>query len=334
MNTKTKIKTKIIRFLNGEMTFEERRELELWINLKDENTRYFHSLKSLYEATHNELNSLAQTDKEWGRFKNRIVKERKRESLRFVRIFQKVAAIMILPLLIVAFLYSSKARISTDSSYKSNKLVVVSPLGEKSQIILPDSTKVWLNSDSKLTYSDFGGDGTRTVHLEGEGFFSVTKDREHPFIVVTKDYRVKVLGTRFNVRSYPESSVSETILEEGKVIINFTDGRSYSLKPGQMAIAGDGSSFSISEVNAKNLICWKNNILKINNTSVKDLVPMLERWYGVHIEIPQMSGVADKRFTMTIKTESLHEVLQLMKYVTPLKFSIKGEDVKIEFLDI
>jgi ferric-dicitrate binding protein FerR (iron transport regulator) len=333
MDTKANTKTKIISFLNGEMTFKERRELELWIDLTDENTQYFHELKSLYNATHNELNNLAQTDKEWKRFKERITKERKMKSLGFIRIFQKAAAVLILPVMVAGFLYSSRTHVTSDT-YKNNKLVIVSPLGEKSQVILPDSTKVWLNSASKLTYSNFGADGTRTVHLEGEGFFSVTKDSKHPFIVVTKDYSVKVLGTRFNVRSYPDEVASETILEEGKVTIDFSDGRSYKLNPGQMAVTSDDNHFSIENVNVKTLVCWKENVLKINNTSVKDLVPMLERWYGVHVEIPQMSRVADKRFTMTIKTESLQEVLQLMKYVTPLKYSIKGENVKIEFLDI
>jgi len=333
MDTKTNTKTKIIRFLNGEMTFKERRDLELWINMKDENSQYFHELKALYDATHNELNNLAHTDKEWKRFKERVITENRKNSRRFIKIYQKVAAVLILPLMIAGFLYSSTEHTSADS-YLNNKLVIVSPLGEKSQVILPDSTKVWLNSASKLTYSNFGTDGTRTVHLEGEGFFSVTKDSKHPFIVVTKDYKVKVLGTKFNVRSYPDEVVSETILEEGKVTIDFSDGRSYNLKPGQMAVAGKENNFNISEVNAENLICWKNNVLKLNNTKVIDLIPMLERWYGVHIEIPQVSKVADKRFTMTIKTESLHEVLQLMKYVTPLKYSIKGEQVKIEFLDI
>jgi hypothetical protein len=64
------------------------------------------------------------------------------------------------------------------------------------------------------------------------------------------------------------------------------------------------------------------------------MVPMLERWYGVHIDVTDMSRVADKRFTMTIKTESLQEVLQLMKYVTPIKYSVNGDNVKIEFLDV
>jgi ferric-dicitrate binding protein FerR (iron transport regulator) len=216
----------------------------------------------------------------------------------------------------------------------NNKITALTPKGEKSKLILPDNTVVWLNSGSKLSYSNFGNNGLRKVELEGEAFFDVAKDKQHPFIVITKDYDVKVLGTKFNVRSYSNENTSETVLEEGSVEITLQSGEKYMLSPGQMAVAGEKTALNISNVSVINKICWKNNILKLNNTPVKDMVPMLERWYGVHIDVTDMSRVADKRFTMTIKTESLQEVLQLMKYVTPIKYSVNGDNVKIEFLDV
>ncbi len=103
--------------------------------------------------------------------------------------------------------------------------------------------------------------------------------------------------------------------------------------PGQMAVAGNTGDVRIETAIAKDVICWKNNILRFNNTPVKEIVPMLEHWYGVSIDVKNMDKAADKRFTMTIKTESLKETLQLIKYVTPIKYSVNGEKVELKFLD-
>ena len=326
------IKAFIIRFLNGEMTSGERRELEVWINLDEKNSRYFNEIKALYQATHKELNKIAGTEEEWKRFENRIKKENRKAKINFIRVFEKIAAVLILPLIAGGFFYFTKVNASV-GVHKPGKLVVVSPSGQKSRIILPDSTCVWLNSDSKLTYTAFNDHGFRKVFLEGEGYFEVTKNKENPFVVSTRNFDVKVVGTKFNVRSYNDEKADETILEEGKVLVNFHNGQKYKLLPGQMISKMKGGEAKIKKVNVKNLVCWKNNILKINNTPVKDMVPMLERWYGVHIVIPDMDKIADKRFTMTIKTESLREVLKLMKYITPMKYTINGGDVEINFLD-
>jgi len=332
MISKKNIKGIIIRFLNGEMTSVERKELEVWINLDKKNLRYFKEIKALYQAAHKELNKIAQTDEEWNRFEERIKKANRKAKRNFIRIFEKIAAVLILPLIAGGFFYITRSHAAIDV-YKNGKFVVISPAGQKSQIILSDSTHVWLNSGSKLTYTAFNDHSFRKVFLEGEGFFDVAKKHKYPFVVSTKDFDVKVTGTKFNVRSYSEENINETILEEGKVIVNFHNGQKYKLLPGQMISTKKNGKTKISKVNVKDLVCWKNNILKINNTPFKEIVPMLERWYGVHIVIPDMDKFEDKRFTMTIKTESLQEVLKLMKYITPMKYTINGSDVEIDFLD-
>jgi len=325
-------KVSVVRFLNGEMSLHERRELETWISESESNRKYFNDIKTIYEASHKELNNIADTDNEWKRLLNRIDSDKKKK-ISLLSIYSRVAAVLLLPLLGLGLFYHYNGNVKNDI-YSNDQLVVVTPLGQKSRLILPDSTVVWLNSASELSYSSFGADGLRKVCLKGEGYFEVTKDAEHPFIVSTKDYDVKVLGTKFNVRSYDTDDVTETALKEGKVAISFSNGSSYELKPGQVAMAGNNGRIKIKNTNTENLICWKNNILRFNNTPVKDMTPMLEHWYGVKIDVKNMDKVADKRFTMTIKTESLKETLQLMKFVTPIKYSVKGDKVEIVFLDI
>ncbi|NPA37001.1 MAG: FecR family protein [Chlorobi bacterium] len=243
---------------------------------------------------------------------------------------RNIAAATLIPLIITTIYITEKK--NSDRKKFDNKITAITSPGEKSKIILPDSSIVWLNSDSKLSYSNFGENGARRVSIEGEAFFEVTKNVSLPFIVTTKDYNVKVLGTKFNVRSYNNENESETVLEEGSVLIEMPDGQKFKLSPGQMALKVKEHKLSIKNVSVETKICWKDNILKFNNTPIKDMIPMLERWYGVHIIVPNLTNVSDKRITMTIKTESLHEVLQLIKYVTPIKYSINGDNVKIIFL--
>ncbi len=325
-------RSSIVCFLNGEMPNAERKELEKWIYENEDNLKYFNEIKTIYDAAHGELNNIAQTDREWQRLVDRINFERKKRFNLF-KLYRNVAAILLIPLLGLGLFYYYGTK-SDSAGYGNMDLVVVTPAGQKSELILPDSTRVWLNSGSRLSYSSFGADGVRKVNLEGEGYFEVKKDSKHPFIVSTKDYNVKVLGTKFNVRSYAGDGMTETLLEEGKVAISFSDGRRYELIPGQMASGGDKGKLKIENVKPENVVCWKNNVLRFNNTPLREMAPMLEHWYGVKINVKNMDKVAGKRFTMTIKTESLKETLQLMKYVIPLKYSINGENVEIVFLDI
>ncbi len=324
-------KVSIIRFLNGEMSLKERKELVKWILEGERNLKYFNDIKAVYEAVHNELNSIAGTNKEWERFLKRIERERRKKT-NWLGVITKAAAILLLPVMALGLSFYFNAS-TLEKGLQAEKLVVITPKGQKSKVILPDSTVVWLNSGTQLSYSNFNKEGSRHVRLEGEGYFEVTKDAEHPFIVSTKDYDVKVLGTKFNVRSYNGDENTQTALAEGKVLLLFTDGRSFYLKPGQVAMASNIGKVKVKRTNTNNIICWKNNVLRFDNTSVKDIVPRLEHWYGVKIYVRNMKKNVDKRYTMTIKTESLKETLQLMKYVTPLKYSINGDKVELEFLD-
>ncbi len=160
---------------------------------------------------HNELNSIAGTNKEWERFLKRIERERGKKT-NWLGILTKAAAILLLPLLALGLYFYYDAR-AHEKRRENEKLVVVTPKGQKSKVILPDSTVVWLNASTQLSYSNFNKEGSRHVRLEGEGYFEVTKDAEHPFIVSTKDYDVKVLGTKFNIRSYAADMTTETALQ-------------------------------------------------------------------------------------------------------------------------
>lgn len=238
----------------------------------------------------------------------------------------RVAAILIIPLFLAsAFLYF---RNLPEQSSQTVQYIV--PNGQKSNVILADGTNVWLNSGSTLSYST-DSKNRRKVHLTGEAFFDVVKDNKNPFLVETRDYTVKVYGTQFNVRAYGDSGESETVLKEGSVSIVTDRNDEVKLTPGQRFCLDEKKKYTLTEVNPDLYLSWKDNLLKINNERLQDLIIRMERWYGVKIYVEKMEQVKDLRYTLTIKTESLREMLGLMNFVTPFKYEINGENVTLNY---
>ena len=259
----------------------------------------------------------------------------KRQSIRVHRIqltnwIVKAAAVLLIPVLLFN-LYYFTYRVVDRSAVPMVRYVV--PSGEKSNLILPDGTKVYLNSNSELSFSPDINESYRSVFLEGEAFFDVTKDKTKPFIVKTKNYDVRVYGTKFNLRTNYGTYNNEVILEEGVISLTSIKGHDGEIKmtPGDRFSLKDDNHYSISKVDPKFYSIWKDNVLRISNEPLKDLVVRMERWYGVVINIKDFERVKDIRYTLTIKTESLREMLELMRYVTPFKYNIDGENVTLVY---
>src|SRR5690606_10988350 len=117
-----------------------------------------------------------------------------------------------------------------------NRIEIMTQKGVRKQLILPDGTEVWLNADSKLSYDNSMNDSDiRSVNLEGEAFFDVVKDVHRPFYIVTKEISIKVLGTAFNVKAYPEENKTETSLLRGSIelVVNERPKEKFMLKPNE-----------------------------------------------------------------------------------------------------
>lgn len=322
----------IIRYLDGDISNEEKSHLAQWIKSSEANTAFYSEVKDTWEATIVNANKVAGSDMEWQKFKSRIQKGQKQVihySQRLVRTWQSVAALLVMLLSITGWMLFQNIQQSKVLAAGVIKTVV--PMGEKSQVILPDGTIVWINSGSELTYSNAFGLHARDVQLKGEAYFEVTKDAELPFRVMTKDCQIKVLGTQFNVKAYDDNSFTETALAEGSVALTSNKGEMLVMKPGQVAITNPDGTISFKELNVENLICWKDHILRFDNTPLADVVSQLERWYGVNIEIHHMDQLKDRRFTFTIKTETLGEILKVFQLVNPISYDITGDTVTITF---
>lgn len=203
------------------------------------------------------------------------------------------------------------------------------PRGGEYQLILSDGTKIWMNAESTLRYPTSFAGPKREVRLEGEAFFEVAKDAEHPFVVKTGHQQVEVLGTSFNVSAYPGNKVYTT-LAEGSVKVD-TETESVVLKPNQQAIIDAHSdNITMRDVPAHLYTSWTKGNYEFRNTPLEDIAAQLSRWYDVDICFKDKS-LKDKRFAGIIfRHEELGFAVDVIEEVSNVRFNREGNTIYIE----
>jgi transmembrane sensor len=355
----------LVKYLTGIATKEERKEALLWIHQSKANERHFDQLRDVYEASKTaQSSSVYQTDLSWERVKSMYYKRRfsklsgKNDSNRlyYIRETLKYAALIlvILAAVIWGIRFSGKPLPAGDQIIWTE---VEAPLGSKSSITLSDGTKVWLNSGSKLRYSNQFGKEEREVVLVGEAYFHVTKHKKKPFIVKTGYVNVTALGTEFNVKAYPEENIIQTTLVQGLVTINKDPSvsggseKEIYLEPNQSVTfmknrealpekkARKKDSKEKSPLKEDRLVfqsridpivytSWKDTRWIIRSEQLSDLAIKLERRYNVKFQFCSES-LRKYKFTGILRDETLEQVLNLMKLSAPIEYSVSGNEVVI-----
>ncbi|MCG6190716.1 FecR family protein [Maribellus maritimus] len=245
---------------------------------------------------------------------------------RLLTTISKAAAVLFIPLLAATlFYYFSQQE-------PSNFLTLYTQKGEVTNIILPDSTKVWLNVDTKLSYpADFGAK-SRKLKLTGEAYFEVTKNKRLPFEVTSGDITTTALGTQFLVSAYPEVKVIKSSLLEGSVEIEISDDKNRKiLAPGQQLIFDkQNASVSIGNFNENYELSWKNKELVFQLTPFDDVINELEKWYDIKILYDQESFKTETLTVRFEKYETLENVLKVMSKVNEFNYSIENKQIKIK----
>lgn len=202
------------------------------------------------------------------------------------------------------------------------------PRGGQYQVVLPDGSKVWLNAASSLSYPAVFTGNKREVELKGEAYFEITHDAKKPFSVRSAGQVVKVLGTHFNISSYPAEAPVKTTLLEGSIALSETGtARTHMLHPGQQATLSN-AGLTLKDVDTEESIAWKNGLFLFRNTELKTLIYQLERWYDVDITYDQLP---DKRFYGRISRDvKLSNVLNMLEVTSKIKFRIEGRRVRLE----
>lgn len=227
---------------------------------------------------------------------------------------------------------SSSAASGTDEQTLTYN-TVETPIGGQYKVVLPDHSSVWLNANSVLKFPTSFSKGIRKVNLSGEGYFEITKDKEHPFIVASGNQLVKVLGTHFNVNDYPEEKEVKTTLLEGSISLGLLSSsgdlsKAVILKPGQQA-RNNGSSIVTANIDAENTIDWKNGRFNFNNDRLEDIMTKLARWYDVKV-IYEDENLKQKIFGgSTLRTNNISVILSKLQLTGEVRFTIKGKEVTV-----
>jgi ferric-dicitrate binding protein FerR (iron transport regulator) len=250
------------------------------------------------------------------------VRLNKRRTLNVITVLQKMAAVLIVPLLIFA-LWQGNRLTQFSGSVVQNR--ISTPPAMRSEFVLPDGTKVYVNGGTSISYPTHFTGNERLVDIEGEAYFEVAPNNK-PFLVKAGNIYVEATGTEFNVLAYPTDHKVETVLTEGEVNIlhEYAQSRQriVTLQPGQMAsFDKESGKFVRSKVDTYKYIAWKDGALVFRNDYLSDVISRLGRWYNVDFIVDPDLETA-YAFTGTFKNEELSQILGYIELTTPVHFEI------------
>lgn len=273
------------------------------------------------------------------------------------RFFRKlsIAASVLIILIASLFFYSSQKSKSTipPTDDLRGLAAVTTKFGSRTNIELPDGSKVWLNSGSRITYDKQFGKDIREVVLSGEAYFDVVRNPEKPFIIHTSSMDIKVLGTQFNVKSYANDKISEASLIRGSIEVSLKRRGSEKilLKPNEKIVVMNDrlvkeNTFAPVKNNPVEQIMaiqklnydekdstiietsWVDNKLSFQNESFEDIAIRMERWYGIPVLFEEDS-LKTEHFTGTFTNETIQQALEALQITISFKYHIKDNRIII-----
>ncbi|MEQ9289489.1 MAG: FecR domain-containing protein [Cyclobacteriaceae bacterium] len=261
-----------------------------------------------------------------------IGNSRAKKTNQFNSVMLKIAAVFVViagvAWMIYSYNYESHVAPLTDM-VSDEQLVKENPNGVKTRIKLPDGTKVWLNSGSKISYPRTFSQNIRKVELEGEAFFEVHRDTSKPFIVNARNVETRVLGTSFNVMAYEKRNVAITVAT-GKVQVSSFDNESLKkstidLIPDQQATFDlTTGNINVNKIDATRFSAWTEGKLIFDEMKMDEVVQNLERWYGVKVFV-QSEAIKNCTISIEYANETLINVLDGFKYIFNIDYELIDE---------
>jgi ferric-dicitrate binding protein FerR (iron transport regulator) len=358
------------KHFKGLLTERDQAEFVEWLNSNPEN-------HLLLEEVTADLNSglsfpgdfISDKQTTWQKIKGRIYIP-DRTSFTRKLIFRTAAAITI-PLLLLGFgsgwMMQKRVQYSADCTTFTT---IISPSGQRTQIVLPDNSKVWLNSNTTIKYPSNFNQKDRKVYIDGEAYFDVTHNQSKPFIVNTSSFNIKVYGTTFNVSAYKGENMIETTLVKGKISITglkikgtkadeiilmphesfkyFKNEQlsSIDLKKEMKYLAPSAGvnktipeaavppstpkAIVVQNVNVEPIIGWKEGKLFFDNETFESLSSKFERRYDVKIHLED-KRVANLKYTGVFEKENINQALDALKLTTPFEYKMNLKDIYISY---
>lgn len=304
-------------------------QIQEWLDLSSAHATILAEIMNVWSVSKNRTEFYApDLSVNWQKLMQKV-NSRPKQRIFQTEYFRVSAAAAVLALVFMAGLGLGDGFRKTGNKIAYTK--IIAPEGNKTQIVLPDSTYVWLNSGSELQYASDYSAKNRKVSMKGECFFDVVKDPAHPFIVQGSKFQVRVFGTRFNVNEDAAKNTADVTLVSGKVqVFNLDDKPVSELMPGQQLVYNQGIYHVKKAENMEALTAWLNNMLIFDNQPFEEVIHYLEKWYGVKITLDRTLYYSHN-YTFKVKTESLREVMELISVITPIEYHVEGEQITIKY---
>jgi len=308
----------IVKFISGEQLSTE--ETQLMNNVLND-VQYRKELLTWFEETW-EGSEEANVNLQFSTLKKRIEKPGIRiQYTRLFKLFSKVAAILVLPLIIAALYFYH------NQSQQAEWLCIYTNKGEQTNVILPDGSEVHLNVDSKLSYPTDFGVQNRNLKLEGEAYFDVMRNEKLAFVVSSGDIKTKALGTAFSISAYPDEDQIRSSLIHGSTEVSLGD-KIRVLKPGQQ-IVFENDTIVVKTFEPEVEMAWKDAQLNFRLTPFDEVVTKLEKWYDIDINYNR-EELEDETLTVRFqKDETLEHVLSIMSKAIGFKYNINDKNVEV-----
>ncbi|MBV6642984.1 MAG: DUF4974 domain-containing protein [Cyclobacteriaceae bacterium] len=320
----------IYKYLKGNINLEEQHELSKWMAGDSKNREVLKRLEIYW----NEYDSNLKEEELAVRrmILSRMAADTNRPAKgnrSITRYLLRVAAIVVLSLSIGLVLsqYMKKEEQPPEITWVEKE----SKPGQKITTILPDGTRVKLNTDSKLiSPTSFTGD-FRKVILKGEAFFEVTRNESKPFIIETENMEIMVLGTSFIVSAYENETINSVSVKSGKVEVKGT----YAMAPIQLTqneatfYQGEAEMKKSEIIKPDYVFGWIDQKLLFDNHSIEEVLDRISRWYGVEIDLKKRLE-QQKRYTASFENPTLKQVMDILAFVYDFDYEINGNELIIK----
>ncbi|MFA8436307.1 MAG: FecR family protein [Marinifilaceae bacterium] len=320
----------LLKYYHKELNSEEIQRVESWLKEDEENRKNYEMMVRIWEhAPGAAVFDSVPVKEDWDKVKLRIrSKGSSKGNGGTFNFFLKVAAgIALLISLGVAGYYSFFGN--------RQQIFMVDNLAEisKNQILLSDGTKVTLNVDSRLYYPEEFGRKNRTVKLEGEAYFEVHRNPEKPFIIQHGNTETRVLGTKFNLRAYPQETEVKVAVTEGKVKLSErkNTGKHVVLTKDKVGVYHrDTRTMTRLDQLDENFLSWRTGVLNFRNSSLSKVIKDLKRHYRVDFVVEDIEHVEKLKVSARFENQELEDVLNELSLFMGIKFTKKKNFVLVE----
>ncbi|MEX2602179.1 MAG: FecR domain-containing protein [Balneolaceae bacterium] len=330
----------IQRFVTGNATPDERQKLHHWMDLDPANRQLVREVEKIWDMTPADEMEV-NVQQAWRAFQSNVLRKKRKTGNRSIHglLILRVAAVVLLTVMagLFAYTYITSDPAAGDETASGHVLQLenlVTGKGEKASATFSDGTEVILNSASTLRFPEEFRGARREVHLEGEAYFDVAPNPDHPFIVHIRGAEIEVLGTEFNVRGWSEDLAVDVVVREGKVSVS-APGRvtgnqqEVLLGAGDFTRVPDGQGpVPVQQVEISDYLVWMSGGLYFKDTPFHQVLRDVERRFDVQITLHE-SGLSDVPFTGKFQYADLDEVLSIIAVSMEIDFRRDGSTVDL-----